>query len=117
MTDKDLYAGLIRLHVLHHADEGPVFGLGLIEELQRHGYEIGPGTLYPLLHGLEAKGYLTSRPERNGRSTRRVYDITTHGRQALAAARKRVKELFGEMFEHAPRRATVSRGKRERVPR
>ncbi|EFN3209260.1 PadR family transcriptional regulator, partial [Proteus mirabilis] len=27
MTDKDLYGGLIRLHILHHAAEEPVFGL------------------------------------------------------------------------------------------
>lgn len=31
MTDKDLYGGLIRLHILHHAAEEPVFGLGIIE--------------------------------------------------------------------------------------
>lgn len=53
MSDKDLYAGLIRLHVLHHAAIEPIFGLGIIEELRRHGYELSPGTLYPLLHGLE----------------------------------------------------------------
>ncbi|EPY5919226.1 hypothetical protein ACXFC0_003985 [Shigella flexneri] len=34
MTDKDLYGGLIRLHILHHAAEEPVFGLGIIEELR-----------------------------------------------------------------------------------
>lgn len=27
MTDKDLYGGLIRLHILHHAAEEPIFGL------------------------------------------------------------------------------------------
>jgi hypothetical protein len=26
--DQDLYSGLIRLHVLHHAVEEPIFGLG-----------------------------------------------------------------------------------------
>jgi DNA-binding PadR family transcriptional regulator len=56
MEDRDLYSGLIRLHVLHHAAEGPIFGLGMIEELNRHGYRISPGTLYPLLQGLEKKG-------------------------------------------------------------
>src|SRR6476619_2610410 len=55
--DRDLYSGLIRLHILHHAVEGPVFGLGMSEELSRHGYRISAGTLYPLLHGLERKGY------------------------------------------------------------
>ena len=46
--DRDLYSGLIRLHVLHHACQEPVFGLGMIEELARHGYRISPGSLYPL---------------------------------------------------------------------
>lgn len=35
--DRDLYTGLIRLHVLHHATEEPIFGLGMIKELNRHG--------------------------------------------------------------------------------
>jgi len=55
--DRDLYSGLIRLHVLHHASEEPIFGLGMIA---CHGYKISAGTLYPILHGLERKGYLRS---------------------------------------------------------
>jgi PadR family transcriptional regulator, regulatory protein PadR len=54
MTDKDLYGGLIRLHVLHHAGEEPIFGQGVVAELRRHGYEISAGTLYPMLHGLDS---------------------------------------------------------------
>src|SRR5579863_1309219 len=68
--DRDLYSGLIRLHVLHHATEEPVFGLGMVEELARHGYRISPGTLYPLLRRLEKKGYLRSSEQRNGKSRR-----------------------------------------------
>ncbi|SOB54868.1 PadR family transcriptional regulator [Pseudomonas lundensis] len=86
---------MIRLHILHHAAEKPVFGLGIIEELQRHGYELSAGTVYPMLHGLEKKGYLTSRHERTGRRERRVYEIT----EALVEARAKVKELFGELIE------------------
>ena len=33
MDDKDLYSALIRLHVLHHASQEPIFGVGIIEEL------------------------------------------------------------------------------------
>lgn len=99
MINKDLYGGLIRLHILHHAAEEPVFGLGIIEELRRHGYELSPGTLYPMLHGLEKKGYLTSRYESNSRRNRRVYEITEQGRMALMDAKTRVKELFGELIE------------------
>jgi len=99
MTDKDLYGGLIRLHILHHAAEEPVFGLGIIIELRRHGYDLSPGTLYPMLHGLEKKGYLVSRHERSGRRERRLYEITEAGRLALADAKTKVRELFGELIE------------------
>jgi len=100
MDDKDLYAGLIRLHILHHAvEEGPVYGLWMIEELGRHGYRLSPGTLYPILHGLERKGYLRSTREQEGSRIRRTYTATPAGRKALAGAKQRVWELFGEMFE------------------
>jgi len=46
MADQELYAGLIRLHILHHAAQEPIFGLGIIEELARHGYKLSAGTLY-----------------------------------------------------------------------
>ncbi len=98
--DRALYSGLIRLHVLHHAAEGPIFGLGMIEELSRHGYRISPGSLYPILQGLEKKGYLRSTEERNGKSLRRVYRATTMGRKALAASKNRVRELFHELIEN-----------------
>jgi len=100
--DRDLYSGLIRLHVLHHAAEEPIFGLGMVEELARHGYRISPGTLYPLLHGLEKKGYLRSTQERNGKSLRKIYNATPSGRKALRAAKNKVRELFGELIEGQP---------------
>jgi DNA-binding PadR family transcriptional regulator len=98
--DQDLYGGLVRLHILHHAAERPVFGLWFIEELARHGYKLSPGTLYPLLHGLERKGYLRSSKERSGKSSRRIYRATPLGRKVLAAAKEKVSELFGELLEN-----------------
>ncbi len=97
--DQDLYPGFIRLHILHHAVKEPIFGLGIIEELGRHGYKLSPGTIYPILHGLERKGYLRSTEERLGKTARRVYRATASGRKALAAAKHKVHELFGELFE------------------
>jgi PadR family transcriptional regulator PadR len=97
--DRDLYSGLIRLHLLHHAAEQPIFGLGMIEELGRHGYQISPGSLYPLLHGLEKKGYLKASEVRNGKSLRKVYRATPLGRKALASAKEKVRELFRELIE------------------
>ncbi len=97
--DQEFYGGLIRLHILHHASREPVFGLWFIEELARHGYKLSPGTLYPLLHGLERKGYLRSTKERLGKTTRRVYRATPLGCKVLASAREKVSELFGELLE------------------
>jgi PadR family transcriptional regulator PadR len=96
--DRDLYSGLIRLHVLHHASEEPIFGLGMVQELARHGYQISPGTLYPLLHGLEKKGYLKATYQRNGKSLRKLYRATPRGQDALQAAKSKVRELFSELI-------------------
>lgn len=101
MDDKDLYGGLIRLHVLHHASQGPIFGLWIIEELREHGYRLSPGTVYPMLHGMETKGYLRSVETRQGRRSRRLYRLTPLGRAALKEAKSKVQELFGELFEDA----------------
>lgn len=117
LDDRDLYAGLIRMHVLHHADEEAVYGQGMIEELRRHGYQIGPGTMYPLLHGLEKKGYLRAKREIYGSRYRRVYRITAKGRKVLLVARQRVRELFGEMFENNSEEAELRPDKARHFPR
>jgi PadR family transcriptional regulator, regulatory protein PadR len=97
--NRDLYSGMIRLHILHHAEHERIFGAGMAEELARHGYKISPGTLYPILHGLEKRGYLMSEEERSGKTARRLYKITASGRRALSTAKVRVRELFGELIE------------------
>jgi DNA-binding PadR family transcriptional regulator len=97
--NRDLYSGMIRLHILHHAEHEAIFGAGMAEELARHGYKISPGTLYPILHSLEKRGYLKSEEEQSGRTARRLYKITTSGRRALKTAKLRVRELFGELIE------------------
>lgn len=96
---RSLYAGLVRLHVLHHAAKEPVYGFAMISELRRHGYELSAGTLYPILHGLERAGLLSSAPNRVGKTERRVYRATRAGKTALSAAKMKVRELFGELFE------------------
>lgn len=113
VNNQDLYSGLIRIHILYHACRGSIFGLEMIEELSRHGYRLSPGTLYPLLHGLEKKGYLRSTTKRSGRRFRRMYRATPAGRKALAQAREKVKELLGELLEIAEV-AGGSRNKRKR---
>ena len=71
----------------------------MAEELARHGYRISPGTLYPILHGLEKKGYLRSSEQRDGKSLRKIYHATPRGRKAMEAAADKIKELFHELVE------------------
>jgi len=90
---------MIRLHILHHASKKAVFGFWFIEELARHGYKLSPGTLYPQLHEMERRGYLRSEKKEWEGRIRRVYRATRSGQKALRAAKNKVKELFGELFE------------------
>lgn len=101
---RKLFSGLIRIHVLLHASHEPIFGLAMMEELEHHGYRIGPGTLYPLLHGLERNGLLKSVVKTVEGRKRRVYKITAVGKKALGKARFKVDELHHELHEDQPRR-------------
>lgn len=101
-----LFDGLIRIHVLLHAVDEPIFGLAMMKELAHHGYRIGPGTLYPLLHGLERTGLLRSTVDRMDGRRRRLYKITPAGKRALAKAKEKVDELHRELHEEHPRKVT-----------
>lgn len=98
-NNQELSIGLVRLHVLYHATHEPVFGLGITLELGRHGYRLGPGTIYPLLHGMERRGWLRSQSQTVDGRKRRTYRATRAGRAALKHAREQVRELFEELFE------------------
>lgn len=118
MADQEVYSGLIRLHVLYHASAGKVFGLGMIRELRRHGYRVGPGTLYPILHRMESKKYLRSKAELVEGKMRRCYVITARGQRALGGAVDKVRELYEEMVEGrgepSPAHPGVARTKQSR---
>jgi DNA-binding PadR family transcriptional regulator len=93
----DLFLGFIKLHVLFHAGQEPVYGLWLIEELSRHGYRLSPGTLYPILHGLQRDGLLASENQVVNGKVRRYYRLTEAGRLALQEGQARAIELLEEL--------------------
>ena len=95
----DLFSGdFIKLHVLHHASEHPVYGLWLIEELAEHGYRVSPGTLYPLLHSLEESELLKSYNELHEGKIRRYYRLTPNGRRQLKKVKVQLIELMREIL-------------------
>lgn len=119
MEFHDLLAGFVRIHILHHAAEGEVYGQWLIEELARHGYRISPGTLYPMLQAMEERGYLTSHEDAEGRLGRRrkVYTATAEGRRGLAVARERLRELTGEISHKARALGSEGSADQQSLPR
>ncbi len=94
--------GFVRMHVLYHAVREPIFGVEMMQELGRHGYDVGAGTLYPMLHQLERAGYLTSATEIAGGKRRKYYRATPAGAQALEEARSKLRELVGEVLHDRP---------------
>ncbi|OMP68370.1 PadR family transcriptional regulator [Domibacillus epiphyticus] len=102
MEDKvlrKLFLGFIHIHILHHAKEYPIFGAWMLEELREHGYEISPGTLYPILHTMEKDGLLTREDRNVAGKIRKYYTTTDKGKKILQEARKKASELFKEIKE------------------
>jgi DNA-binding PadR family transcriptional regulator len=95
---RDFVRGAVQLHVLHHAVEGDVHGAEMIEELRRHGHRLSPGTLYPMLHRLEAAGLLRSRIVVVDGHARRVYRATRAGAAAFRSCQRSLRELADEVL-------------------
>jgi PadR family transcriptional regulator len=106
---RDLLLGFIKIHVLHHASLGAVYGVGIAEELEQHGYKLSPGTLYPLLHNLESASLLVREDRIVGGKVRKYYYITPLGEQALEEARAKLVELVDEVLSTNHKRKTGSK--------
>jgi DNA-binding PadR family transcriptional regulator len=95
------------MHILYHAVKEPIFGVEMMEELRRHGYEVGPGTLYPILHQLEEVGYLVSHTEVVSGKTRKYYRATPEAAAALEATKAKLRELVREIIDDEPPQPSI----------
>jgi len=96
---RKLFLGFMQVHILYHARKEPVYGVFMMEELRRHGYDISAGTLYPLLHNLTASGLLTVEKKNIGGKIRKYYTITRAGEEVLKEASEKAEELVNELHE------------------
>jgi PadR family transcriptional regulator PadR len=94
---RDLMLGLVKIHILHHAAQEPIYGAGISAELEEHGYRLSWGTLYPLLHNLQAEDLLVRDEQVVDGKIRKYYRITPLGREALDLARNKAIELVREI--------------------
>jgi DNA-binding PadR family transcriptional regulator len=116
LLTREILLGFWKVHILHHAAEHPVVGQWMIAELRRHGYDISPGTLYPLLKRMERHGWLRCESEQDaGPRGRRYYHLTARGAAVLDVLRKSVSELRLEVLEgKSPRRSAAATSRRRR---
>lgn len=94
---RKLFLGFIELHILHHAKKDPFYGSWMIEELKEHGYDISPGTLYPILHSLCKEGLLVVESKNVEGKIRKYYSITKEGEDILNKATVKALELIKEI--------------------
>lgn len=84
--EKNLISGSMTLLLLSLLEEKDMYGYEMIESLRvksENVFELKAGTLYPLLHGLEDKHYLTVYEQEAGGKTRKYYHLTKDGQKVL----------------------------------
>jgi PadR family transcriptional regulator PadR len=95
---RDMVQGLVRVRILNAAAVGPVSGVDLSQQFAAAGHPLGPGTLYPLLHGMEKAGWLKSKDRTVKGKHRRVYRLTNKGRAALEEARSVLRPFIAAVL-------------------
>jgi len=94
---RKLFLGFIHTHILYHANKEPFYGQWMMHELKEHGYEISPGTLYPILHNMTAQGLLYFSLSIVDGKQRKYYHITELGKEVLQQATAKSLELAREL--------------------
>ena len=101
-VSREILLAFWKVHILHHAGEEPLHGQWMLKELNEHGYQISPGTLYPLLARMERLGWLKSKSARRaGPRARKDYRLTTEGKKVLEHVRDQIEELYDEVIAGA----------------
>lgn len=79
-----LAKGLLDLIVLQFLHSQPMHGYQIITKIRKtFGVYFGPSTIYPLLASLEKKGHVESRWDMESERPRKVYELTSQGKNIL----------------------------------
>ena len=83
---RELLKGSTNMLVLSLLENEDMYGYEMIRKLTEKSeniFELQEGTLYPILHGLEEKNYITSYWDETGKKKRKYYSITNEGKKYL----------------------------------
>jgi DNA-binding PadR family transcriptional regulator len=92
------WQGMVKLFILHQAGQSPVYGVRLKKALHDRGYDISPGSLYPLLHTMEKANLLHSRLKVFKGRIRKYYELTPQGESCLQELRQAFSGLAREII-------------------
>lgn len=84
--NRTLVSGSIGMMILRLLSEKDMYGYEMIDTLRQRSqnvFELKAGTLYPLLHNLEDKHFLTSYEQEVLGKIRKYYRITKEGKRHL----------------------------------
>lgn len=84
--DKSLIQGSLAMLILRLLEEKDMYGYEMIESLRGRSnnvFELKAGSLYPLLHSLEEKGYVTAYEDDSSGKTRKYYHLSGDGKRFL----------------------------------
>jgi len=96
---REIDLAFIKLHILYHASQEEIYGVGLVEELARHGYKLSFGTLYPTLAKMVRMGLLTFEARTVNHKQRKYYRIMPKGLKELEKIKAKIRELYKEVIE------------------
>jgi len=87
-SEKNVFSGNTSMLVLKLLEAKDMYGYQIIEELAAKSqdvFKLKTGTLYPMLHGLENDGMVTSYDENaDNQRVRKYYQLTSKGKGLLA---------------------------------
>lgn len=90
----DFLLGLMKIYILHFAGKQELYGKDFHDQMLQMGFDVSYGTIYPLFHRMEERGYLRCHERKVKGKIRKYYSLTHKGQEALASAKSRVRELM-----------------------
>ena len=96
---RELLLTFFKATILARAEKKPLIGNEILVEIRKQGYEANPGTVYPLLKRMEARGWLKQVGDKdNPNKKRKEYSLTPEGRRVLHVVRSHTIKLYEELF-------------------
>ena len=104
-----LTKGLLDLIILQFLDSRPMHGYQVITKIRKSfGVYFGPSTIYPLLASLEKKGHVESRWNMEAERPRKVYELTSQGKNLLIFTENSLNLICSKMPKDATAKLEIA---------